>query len=209
MFIKDVKQNTGREVTQLGASYSYSLLQTPPLCSLEACLNGGKCFLPHRTEAWLSLQNAVSTGPVLAYSRSLYIQAVSNQSLLFVVVVVVVQLLSHVQLFATPRTAACQVSLSFTISQSLFKLMSIESVMLSDHLRITAVKFFSKLSLKGKTKETTEKIRGHLRPSVEEQQLHYNNYNRAQGKCWKNGHRLYLDCGGGYMTVFKEIYQKE
>ena len=80
--------------------------------------------------------------------------------------------------------------------------------MLSDHLRITA-KFFSKLSLKGKTKETTEKIRGHLRPSVEEQQLHYNNYNRAQGKCWKNGHRLYLDCGGGYMTVFKEIYQKE
>ena len=38
---------------------------------------------------------------------------------------VIVQLLSHVQLFATPWTAACQASLSFTISQSLLKLMSI------------------------------------------------------------------------------------
>ena len=35
---------------------------------------------------------------------------------------------------ATPWTAACQVSLSFTISRSLFKLMSIESVMPSNHL---------------------------------------------------------------------------
>ena len=46
----------------------------------------------------------------------------------------VVQLLSHVQLFVTPQTAARQASLSFTISQSLFKLMSIESVMSSKHL---------------------------------------------------------------------------
>ena len=41
---------------------------------------------------------------------------------------VVVQLLSHVRLFVTPWTAARQASLSFTISQSLLKLMSIESV---------------------------------------------------------------------------------
>ena len=47
---------------------------------------------------------------------------------------VVVQLLSHVRLFVTPRIAACQASLSFTISQSLLKLMSIESVMPSNHL---------------------------------------------------------------------------
>ena len=40
--------------------------------------------------------------------------------------VVVVQSLSHVRLFATPWTAARQASLSFTISQSLFKLMFIE-----------------------------------------------------------------------------------
>ena len=47
---------------------------------------------------------------------------------------VVVQLLSHVWLFATPWTAICQASLSFTISQNLLKLMSIESVMPSNHL---------------------------------------------------------------------------
>ena len=35
---------------------------------------------------------------------------------------------------ATPLTAACQASLSFTISRSLLKLMSIESVMPSNHL---------------------------------------------------------------------------
>ena len=46
----------------------------------------------------------------------------------------VVQLLSHVQLFATPWTAARQASLSFTISRSMLKLMSIESAMLSYHL---------------------------------------------------------------------------
>ena len=45
-----------------------------------------------------------------------------------------VQLLSRVRLFATPWTAACQASLAFTISQSFFKLMSIELVMPSNHL---------------------------------------------------------------------------
>ena len=45
-----------------------------------------------------------------------------------------VQLLSHVRLFATPWTAIHQDSPSITNSQSLFKLMSIESVMPSSHL---------------------------------------------------------------------------
>ena len=45
-----------------------------------------------------------------------------------------VQSLSHVQLFATPWAAAHQSSLSITYSQSLLKLMSIESVMPSNHL---------------------------------------------------------------------------
>ena len=45
-----------------------------------------------------------------------------------------VQSLSHVQLFATRWTAARQTPLSFTISQSLLKLMSIESMMPSNHL---------------------------------------------------------------------------
>ena len=45
-----------------------------------------------------------------------------------------VQSLSHVQLFLTPCTAAHQASLSNTNFQSLLKLLSIESVMLSNHL---------------------------------------------------------------------------
>ena len=45
-----------------------------------------------------------------------------------------IQSVSHVQLFATPWTAACQASLSITISQSSFKLMSIKLVMPSKHL---------------------------------------------------------------------------
>ena len=47
-----------------------------------------------------------------------------------------VQLLSRVQLLATPWTAARQASLSITSSQSLPKLMSIESVMPSNHLTL-------------------------------------------------------------------------
>ena len=45
-----------------------------------------------------------------------------------------VQSLSHVRLFATPWTSACQASLSITNSWSLPKLMSIESMMPSNHL---------------------------------------------------------------------------
>ena len=50
--------------------------------------------------------------------------------------VFVVQSLSHVRLFMTPWTAACQASLSITISRSLLILMTIESVMPSNHLII-------------------------------------------------------------------------
>ena len=45
-----------------------------------------------------------------------------------------IQLLSHLRLFATPWSAAHQLSLSITISWSLLKLKSIESVMPSNHL---------------------------------------------------------------------------
>ena len=46
---------------------------------------------------------------------------------------VVVQSLSHVWLFETPRTAVHEASLSFTISHSLLKLISIELMMPSNH----------------------------------------------------------------------------
>ena len=49
-------------------------------------------------------------------------------------VAVVVQFLSHIQLFVHPWTAAHQASLSITNSQNLLKLMSIKSVMPSSHL---------------------------------------------------------------------------
>ena len=48
-------------------------------------------------------------------------------------IIIVVQSLSSVRLFATPWTAACQATLSFTISWSLLKLMPIESEMPSNY----------------------------------------------------------------------------
>jgi len=50
------------------------------------------------------------------------------------IVVAVVQLLSHVQLFLTPWTEPLQAPLSSAISQSSLKFMSIESMMLSNHI---------------------------------------------------------------------------
>ena len=50
------------------------------------------------------------------------------------IIVVVVQLLSHVRFFATPWTAARQAPLSFAVSRSLLKFMSIDLVMLSNRL---------------------------------------------------------------------------
>ena len=50
------------------------------------------------------------------------------------VCVLAAESLNHVRLFVTPWTAACQVSLSFTISQSLLRFLSTESVMLLTHL---------------------------------------------------------------------------
>ena len=46
----------------------------------------------------------------------------------------VVPSLGHVQLFGAPWTATCQATLSFTISRSLLKLMSIDSVMPSNSI---------------------------------------------------------------------------
>ena len=58
------------------------------------------------------------------------------------VVVVVVESLSHGRLFVTPWTVARQTSLSFTISQSLLKLMPIESMMPSHHFILCCAFFF-------------------------------------------------------------------
>ena len=59
---------------------------------------------------------------------------IGNQMLLIRICIISVQSHSCVWLFVTPRTAAHQTSLSITNSRSLFKLMSIESVMPYNHL---------------------------------------------------------------------------
>jgi len=56
--------------------------------------------------------------------------------------VVAVQSLSCVRLFLTPWTAACQAYLSFIVSWSLLKFMSIESVMPSNHLILCCLLLF-------------------------------------------------------------------
>ena len=66
-------------------------------------------------------------------NKTFYIFLPNLQTPLCILFVIVSQSLSHVSLFMTPCTAARQASLSLTICQSLLKLMSIESVMLSNH----------------------------------------------------------------------------
>ena len=75
---------------------------------------------------WTELRSSPSTKYHMCLTNSI---CMSNST-----TVVAVQRLSHVQLFVTPRTAAHQPSLSFTIFQHLLKLMSIELMMLSNHL---------------------------------------------------------------------------
>ena len=65
---------------------------------------------------------------------SLHINLCIRGVRLAISIIVVVQLLGHVQLFVTPQTASLQASLSITNSQSLLRLMSIKSAMLSNHL---------------------------------------------------------------------------
>ena len=98
------------------------------------------------TRWWLKLQDHTNTRVNNSQSRKwvstfLFISTGFFHSTTFLLtshlprlILLVVQLLSCAPLFATPLTAACQASLSFTISWSLLKLMSTESVMPSNHL---------------------------------------------------------------------------
>ena len=89
-----------------------------------------------------SLQSHISHQPKwlasvsLSFTHLTYFFFPPGNFLFPFIFVVIVQLLIHMWLFVTLWTAARQASLSFTISQSLFKLMSIESVMPSSHLTL-------------------------------------------------------------------------
>ena len=63
-----------------------------------------------------------------------YVSGLLSRLLVRCCCVLVVQLLSHVRLFGTPWTAAHQAPLSSTMSQSVLRFLSIELVMLSNHL---------------------------------------------------------------------------
>ena len=89
-----------------------------------------KPFLPYII-IFLVLLFAICTYIIFyAFSLNLFIHLI----LMFVFCCCSVQLLSHVRPFETPWTAAHLASLTFTISQSLLKIMSIESVMPSNNL---------------------------------------------------------------------------
>ena len=103
-------------------------------------------------------------------------------------VAIVAQLLSHVQLFATPWTAACQASLSFTVSWSLLSFMPIESVMLSNHLILCCPSLLLPSifpSIRVFSNESTLRIRWQ---KVLELQLHISHSNEYSGliSFWMN-----------------------
>ena len=79
-----------------------------------------------------ALEKEMATHSHFSYHRLMLLTC--SNVIIPILQAVVVQLLSCVQFFATPWTVARQASLSFTISQSFLKLMSIESVMPSSHL---------------------------------------------------------------------------
>ena len=111
-------------------AHELQLLQPTPL---EPVLRKWKS---HRNRTWASQWGVApacsnSTKPVCSQQK---LSTVENYFLKNVTPEHSVQLLSHVWLFATPWIAARQACLSFTISWSLLKLMSIKSMMSSNHL---------------------------------------------------------------------------
>ena len=98
------------------------------------------CHEAMRPDTVISVFWMLSFKPAFSLSSFTFIKRLCSSSLLSALrvvssaFVVFVQLLSCVWLFATPWTAAHQASLSITISQSLLKLISIESVMPSSCL---------------------------------------------------------------------------
>ena len=124
-----------------------SMLKNPPCNTVEAGLIPGprakiphaSCMLGWHYWAW-TLWSPCATSRVWEPQRKILHDAMKIQRAATETrwsqthCSFVVQSLSHVQLFATPWTAARQACLTFIISQGLFKPMSIKSVMPSNHL---------------------------------------------------------------------------
>ena len=107
-------------------------------CYLSTSLS---CFLSYKTRLGLKVsflnwekprrRRQIPIYPILSYPIYPYLSCYKLLKVLCLCIVVVVD---SFQLFVTPGTAARQASLSFVISQSLLKLMSIESVIPCSHL---------------------------------------------------------------------------
>ena len=138
------RRDLGKGGNQVSKTRCLCLEDFPNKASGRLCPSGQTCLLQvpkrdkmrelglpcsglHLAEKFSSLW--VSVSPLRNWTR-FAIFLTSPQMLLLVVV----ELPSHVQLFAPPWTAAHQASLSFTISRHLLKLTSFESVMPSNHL---------------------------------------------------------------------------
>ena len=94
-------------------------------CQYRACAPcSKKSVFPPVLWMWLTFANLQAMKHHTPFAQNIHLHSPP---------VVVVQLLGHARLSATPWTAACQASLSFINSQSLPKFMSFESVMLFNH----------------------------------------------------------------------------
>ena len=103
------------------------------LCNLTDCSSPGSSVhgIPQAgVLEWVAISFSRGSSHVLHGRQILYHWATW---IALYTCVVAVQSFGHVQLFATPWTAARQASLSFTTSRNLLKLMSIESAMPSNH----------------------------------------------------------------------------
>ena len=112
-----------------------------PLCTEMLACSAGPWGLGDVIESclpaqptWTCLLWVVDTPPLLSDFLNWLCHLNMALSSPFDQVLIVVRSLSHVQLFANPWITTHQASLSFTLSWSLLKLMSVESVMPSSHL---------------------------------------------------------------------------
>ena len=99
-------------------------VSSPQQCVPEILVPGGSCL----ADKFAHFPCYLDKGAVSFSTIRFLIPALTQLD------VVVVQLLSRVWLSATPWTAALQAPLAHTVSRSLLRFMSLESVMLSNHL---------------------------------------------------------------------------
>ena len=99
-------------------------------------INTHKAIRKLELETWSDHYSAsmLTTSALLKFSPSSSSRVLLGSRFRLLLLFVVVQSLSHVQLFSTPWTAAHQASLPFFSSWSLFRFMSVEWVLPSNHL---------------------------------------------------------------------------